>query len=504
MIVRLPKDRLLRGTLLLTGFALASRGVGLFFQAFVTRSLGAAGLGRFQLLLSVHGMAATLAVSGVRFAVTRLTAEALGGGRRGELRSVLAPAFGYALFFSLLALGLVWPSAPFLAGAWAGGEEAALPLRLLALGLPFLSLSAVMCGYFTAVGRVGRAALLQLAEQLLLTLLCLLLLPLARDGQLLLAALSLLASAAGFLASLPVFLLDLRRFGRQRRRPGGLKRLLQIALPLALSSYARTALGTLRHLLIPSGLQRAGASAEEALAVYGTVHGMVFPVLLFPSALLTSLAELLIPELTALQVRGRTEELERRAARILGACYRFAVCCAALLGCFGGALGELIYGSAEAGRFLRLLSPLVVVMYMDTVTDGMLKGLGQQLHSMGINVLDAALSLLLVVWLLPLWAVRGYVFILFFSECFNFALSLRRLHAIVRPALRPAELLLPPLLALGTASAAQLTVRLLPCSGAAGTAAALAAAAAAYALLLRTMENLNKSSGGEVQRGRGL
>lgn len=482
---RVLDHKLVRNTLLLTVFAFVSRGVGLLFQSLVSRSLGAAGLGEFQLLLSIHGLAATLAVSGVRFAVTRLAAEALGRGKQTELRSVLLPGFGYALFFSLLALGLVWPLAPFLARTWAGGEEGALPLRLLALGLPFLALSAVMGGFFTAAGKVGRAALLQLLEQLALVAFTLLLLPEAAGpgaGELALSFASAAASCLGFLVTLPVFLALLRGFGKQKRRAGGLRRLLEIALPLALSSYARTALGTLRHVLIPGGLRRAGASAEEALAVYGTVHGMVFPVLLFPSALLTSLAELLVPELTELQVRGRTRELEAGTARILGLCYRFAVGCAALLGCFGTELGALLYDSAQAGQFIRLLSPLVVVMYMDTVTDGMLKGLGQQLHSMAINVADAALSLALVVWLLPLWAVRGYLFILFFSECFNFALSLRRLGKLVRLRAGAAELLLPPLLALGAASASRLLGRLLP--GMAGLFLALAAAGCCYAALL--------------------
>ena len=461
---RVLDHKLVRNTLLLTVFAFVSRGVGLLFQSLVSRSLGAAGLGEFQLLLSIHGLAATLAVSGVRFAVTRLAAEALGRGKQTELRSVLLPGIGYALFFSLLALGLVWPLAPFLARTWAGGEEGALPLRLLALGLPFLALSAVMGGFFTAAGKVGRAALLQLLEQLALVAFTLLLLPEAEGpgaGELALSFASAAASCLGFLVTLPVFLALLRGFGKQNRR--------------------------------------AGASAEEALAVYGTVHGMVFPVLLFPSALLTSLAELLVPELTELQVRGRTRELELRAARILGLCYRFAVGCAALLGCFGTELGALLYDSAQAGQFICLLSPLVVVMYMDTVTDGMLKGLGQQLHSMAINVADAALSLALVVWLLPLWAVRGYLFILFFSECFNFALSLRRLGKLVRLRAGAAELLLPPLLALGAASAARLLGRLLP--GTAGLFLALAAAGCCYAALLWLTEEGHVRPAGAMKTG---
>ena len=72
-------------------------------------------------------------------------------------------------------------------------------------------------------------------------------------------------------------------------------------------------------------------------------------------------------------------------------------------------------------------------MYLDSVVDGMLKGLGLHLSSMFINVADAAVTLICVCLLLPRFGVRAYVAILYLSECCNFLLSffcLRRLTAI--------------------------------------------------------------------------
>ena len=70
------------------------------------------------------------------------------------------------------------------------------------------------------------------------------------------------------------------------------------------------------------------------------------------------------------------------------------------------------------------------IMYLDTVTDGMLRGLGQQLYSMKYNVIDSVICLVLVYILLPKYGVYGYIFILYFSEIFNFILSIRRLNII--------------------------------------------------------------------------
>jgi Na+-driven multidrug efflux pump len=72
-------------------------------------------------------------------------------------------------------------------------------------------------------------------------------------------------------------------------------------------------------------------------------------------------------------------------------------------------------------------------MYLDYVTDGMLKGLGQMMSSMMYNIMDAGLSVLMVLLLLPRFQVPGYIFIIFFVECFNFALSIRRLFKVAKP-----------------------------------------------------------------------
>ena len=51
--------------------------------------------------------------------------------------------------------------------------------------------------------------------------------------------------------------------------------------------------------------------------------------------------------------------------------------------------------SAAAGRWIRLLSPLVPVIYLDIVIDGCLKGLGQMMRSMRYNLSEAAIGLIL-------------------------------------------------------------------------------------------------------------
>ena len=432
---RTLRSPLLRNTLRVTLASLVLRLLGLYVSSRITGLMGAEGMGLLQLGMNVEALAVTLGTSGIHFSVTRLVSEELGRNNGGAVRGILRSSLLYALAFGSAAALLLAAGAEA-AAAFAGDTRLALPLRCFAPGIPFLALNSVFSGYFTAVFRPWKASLSQGLEQAVMTGLVLCLLPLLPSGKPELGCAAIALSGAGAdLCSLLLSCLLYRREQRGAPKPhppeGGLRRLLGLSLPLAFSSYARTALSTLQHLLVPRALRRSGSTASAALSVYGTVSGMVFPVLTFASVFFNALSELLIPELTRSQVRGDRAGMERVAGRILSGCLVFSAGAAALLFLLGPWLGRKLYRSAEAGLYLRLLSPLVVVMYLDSVVDGMLKGLGLHLSSMFINVLDAGLTLLAVGFLLPRFGVRAYIAILYGSECLNFCLSYLRLRRLV-------------------------------------------------------------------------
>ena len=417
----------MRGTLAMTLLSLGLRLLGLLVSSRIAGAMGAEGMGLLQLGLSAEALAIALATSGIRFSVTRLASEELACGRREGVRRVVGDALRYALFFSCLAGMLLTLLAPA-AAALSGDGRLRLPLRLFALCLPPLALSSVFSGCFTAVRRPWKSGAAQVLEQIAASALTLVALPhIPPDRPELCCAAAALSNALADMASLALsallYLREQRAVPRPAPRAGMGKRLLGLSLPLALSSYARTALSTLQHMLVPRSLRKGGVSAAAALGIYGTVSGMVFPVLGFASVFFNALAEMLIPELTAAQVCGDRERLRVRAQRILSACFLFSALVSGLLFLLGPVLGQRIYHSAEAGRFIRALAPLATVMYLDSVVDGMLKGLGLHLSSMYINIADAALTLGCVCFLLPRWGIPAYIAVIYGSECFNFLLS---------------------------------------------------------------------------------
>ena len=377
--------KLAADTALLTSSGLFMRFVAMVWQIWLVSRIGESGIGLFQLVLSVAGLSATVAISGSRFTVTRLVSEELGMDRPGGAAKALSVCTLYGLFFGLLAgSGLLLLARP-IGFLWLEDARTVRPLMLLAMEMPLTGLDSVMHGYFTAVGRVWKGVCISLVHQLTAIAVTAYLLSAIPAGDLEAACRGITAGrllAAGLECAVTavVYADDRIRHGITGKagQAGSLdlvRRALALALPLAAAGYARSGLSTLQHLMVPTGLRASGLGAEAALAGYGVIQGMVLPAVLFPSCVMTAAAELIVPALTRRQVRNGDEGIRASADRIMGLGTRYAFLCAAVCFFLGDCLGTVLYRSPEAGRYIRLFALLIPVMYLDTLADGCLKGL---------------------------------------------------------------------------------------------------------------------------------
>ncbi len=412
---------LLRNTIIMTAVNLIMRSVSVGFNAYLTSRIGSQGIGLFQLVMTVYSLAVTFSCAGMRLASMRMTVES--ASERSTDRFMLC-AMGCGCTVGVI----LYTFADIISLKRLGNACTAPMLRILAFALPFTATSSVLGGYFTAKGMILPYSCIQLIEQGIKTLAAMLLIRGAHTPQSACTAVitaMVVSEALSFLLSFALKKSVVKKGAADKSVR--LKSFFRIALPDAAGTCVRSILLTVEHLLIPKGFERSGEGSSAALAAYGNIHGMALPLLLYPSAALSSLSALLIPELArrreACDKSGISLCVERNLRRTL----IFACVCAGVFAIGAPAVSNAVYHSDEAVLYIRILSPLVPIMYTDMVTDGMLKGLDQQVHSMNYNMIDSALCVILVAALLPKYSVKGYIFILYFSEILNFYLSLRRL-----------------------------------------------------------------------------
>lgn len=427
--------RFILNALALCLVSLIMRTVGVSFHAYVSSRAGAEAMGLYSLLSGFYGFAVTLATSGIGLATTRLVSEELGKDDPAGARDALRRALLYSLAFSLLANLLLFSLASPVGTLLLGDERTILPLQILSFSLIPISITSTLNGYFTAIRKVYKNAIIQLLEQgvriFAVSRLLTILLPRGIAYACVALALGgMMAEVGSFLFSVAAVLWENRRKlpkGSTESKKGLTKKLCGIALPVAFSTYARSGLLSVEHMLIPIGLKKSGSSHSVALASYGTLQSLVMPILLFPSALIGSFSGLLVPELAECAVRGNKREIRYIAERVIQLSLCFSIGVSGIMICFSHELGDLIYPGKSTHLYIRLLAPLIPVMYLDSTVDAMLKGLGEQVFSMGINIADSLLSIALVWFLLPKYGMMGYVLTIYLAELFNFCASMTRL-----------------------------------------------------------------------------
>ncbi len=434
--------------LTLSGFLM--RTIAVSFNVYLTNRIGSAGIGLFQLIMSVYALAVTFASAGIRLGATRLVTDSLCK-KEASAEKVIKLCIKYSLFTGCVIAGALFILSGFISQKWIMDERAEYSLKILALSLPPVAVSAALNGYFTARKTLVKYSVVQLIEQLCRIGATVFGLAAAAGNGLsalcgAIAAGTTISEVVSCVLSCTLYIFDKKENNSFTER-GLLKRLMHISVPDAVGSGMRSVLLTVEHLLIPIGFRKSGQKTEEALSTYGTVHGMALPVILYPAAVLTALSGLLVPELSGFLALGQKEKINRVSNECLKLTAMFALGTGVFMFFFADKTALAVYGDTESAFYIKLLSVLLPIMYLDTVTDGLLKGLDQQLASMRYNIIDSGLCVALVYFLLPRFAVKGYIFILFLSEIINFALSFNRLTKTAELRLNLFSDLVKPLLA---------------------------------------------------------
>ncbi len=430
----------------LTTTALIMRGVSVIFNIYVSNRAGSEAMGLFSLLTSVYGFSITIATASINLGATRLISDALGLGdvslaKRSAKKAILA----CTVTGSVAAL-LLFVFSDVISKYILGDMRAAQSLRVLALTLVPVAISSCLSGYFTAVRRVKVHATFQIVTQFVKIGVTVFLLSFMVDlgTEQACMALVLGGAAAEFISLLISFLLylrDLRILSRHSHNTrevaawgitgrGILKKLLTITLPVTLSACIRSALSMFQHVLVPRGLCASGSSWSEALSSYGYLHGMALPLILFPSAFISAFAGLLIPEVSEFCVQKDSRRLGRVSYRALTMSLIFSVGVSGIMIFFSHDIGLAVYKSPEVSQYIRIIAPLIPVMYIDSAADAVLKGSGHQLYSMNVNIADVLTACILALTLIPKLGIWGYIISIYATEILNTTLSVSKMISV--------------------------------------------------------------------------
>ncbi len=413
------KNPLITGTLLLATAGILTRIIGFFYKIFLSRTIGAEGLGIYQLIFPVMGICFSLTSAGIQTSISKYVSMEIGKRNPKGARLYLFTGLCLSTGLSFLIGVILWKNASSIAITLLGEPRCAQLLKIIAFSYVPCSIHACINGYYYGMKKAAIPSVSQLAEQLVrVGSVYLFYTIMESKGQQMTIAMAVWGITLGEIGGM---LVSLSAMGYQKAEGNiaiTVKNLLCMAIPLTANRLVLNLFSSVENILIPKALRSFGYTTGEALSVFGILTGMSFAIIMAPSVITNSISVLLLPTVSEAQAKNNQLLIKR-------AIFRTAVCCI-LLGsvctlCFlftGDFIGNFLFHNSLAGTFIKTISWICPFLYMNSTLISILHGLGLVNQSFFINLFASIIRILFVLFLIPVTGIRAYLYGLLIAQLF--------------------------------------------------------------------------------------
>lgn len=421
---QIGRSNILKGTIILTMAGFITRVIGFLYKIFLSNAMGAEWLGIYQLIFPVYGIAFTIYATGIQTAISRLIAAEIGKRNRKNIKKILGLGILLSSSLALVLSVLLYKFSDIVALRFLLEPRSASPLKILALVFPFCGITSSINGYYYGLKKAGVPASTQLLEQIIRVIVVYIVALTVGNGNLKVTCeMAVLGLVIGEIASslynfFSLFITKSPKnllytlpdpYSKPLSKAHILKNILSLSIPLSTNRLLINILHSVEAVLIPTMLRRSGLSTGDSLSTYGTLVGMSIPFIMFPTAIINSLAVLLLPTVSEAQAMnnedliGKTTSVSIKYSIIIG------IFSTGIFILFGKNLGTSIFHSDEAGNYLIILAWLCPLIYLTTTLGSIINGLGKT-HITFINSIVGTLAkILVIIALIPRKGINGYL-----------------------------------------------------------------------------------------------
>ncbi|MGN0342101.1 MAG: oligosaccharide flippase family protein [Roseburia sp.] len=425
-ISKLLHNPLISGTLLLTITGLLSKVIGFFFKIFLSRTIGAEGMGIYQLIFPIYAMGIAFSASGIQTAISRNVAAASGQTGLKKPIQYLYAGLCLSLVMSLLACIPIYCFSDQLAATILDEPRCSALLRIVTYALPFACIHSCINGYYYGQKKTAIPAVTQLAEQSVRVFSIYLLVKIYAQKQMApTPAMAVWGIVCGEFASMLISLTCLRLEKLCREFFTALRQVAVFAAPLTANHVTYHAFSSVESIMIPLQLKAFGYSDSEALSVFGILTGMAIPMILFPSALTNSVSVLLMPTISEAVAKKDLRLVRIATRKTITYCLLLGFACTGFFLITGSFIGQYVFHNTLAGNFIRILSWICPFLYLSQTLASILHGLGKPGTAFCINLGGCALRILCIFFLIPAYGIRSYLYAMLASHLLVAGLCIR-------------------------------------------------------------------------------
>lgn len=370
--------------------------IGAVFRIPLVNAVGTEGMGYYNVAYPIYALLLVVSTAGLPTAVSKLVAEKAAVGDYAGAHNTFKVAFRVLVAAGAAASLVMFAAGEFIADSVVMQPKGALSLMAISPALFFVAALSAYRGYFQGLQMMSPTAITQVIEQVGKLVFGLYLAYLWMPGGPEYGAAGALTGVSVSEVCALVYIMGMYRRRRPEimRRAGiwrsvrartdaAVKKLLLIAVPVTLGACVMPIMAAIDSAVISRNLQAIGYGQQAAASMYGTLTGVVNPLINMPAVLSLALAMSLVPSISGSVAQKDIRQLQNKAA--------FGMKLAVFIGlpaAFGfyllaGPIIHLLFRSVAGHEFylavslLRVLSLGVLFLTLVQSMTGVLQGLGK-------------------------------------------------------------------------------------------------------------------------------
>ncbi len=397
MIKKLMKNKFAVGTLILLTGGFLSKFLGFILKIIITRTIGVEGVGLYSLITPTFNLFIVIATFSFPTAISKLVSNP-----KVSSKKVIFSIIPVSLLLNVITFIIIFLISRPLSSVFLNDVRLYYPLLSIGFTLPFIGLSSIIKGYYWGKQRMGVYILSNIVEQIVRILILILIIPIFIEKSLVLTiSMIILVNVISETSSIIVMLLGLpKNMTLEKKDLTISKREIKDVLLVSIPNTSSKIIGSFAHFLEPiiltNTLEYVGYTSNFILTEYGIINGYALPLLLIPQFFTISMSTSLIPELSKYYYLKDKNKCKKRVKQIVSLSLLIGIISTFIIFINPKFFLNLIYGESLGANYIRVLSPFMLLFFINTPISNSLQALDKSKESFIITIIVSFIRLIVI------------------------------------------------------------------------------------------------------------
>lgn len=404
----MDKDNFYKNTFILTLSNITTGIFSFIFSVTLSRSLGAEGMGLYNLVMPVYNLFICIMSAGMLAAISKISAIYNDSKDYGNLYKTIKTTIVFNLAWSILITSMVFVSNDFISFNILKDSRTSMALKIICPAMVFITLSNILKGYFYGVSKVMIPAIIDIFEKgIRISVVLIILSKIGTSSMTLSLTASYISLCLGELISLILLYIYYKIDKKNKlfyRKPSEgraqlLFNVLIISIPLCINGIITNILSTASALIVPRRLVASGIPYSTALTLIGKFTGMAMVIVFFPMVIIGSINTILIPDLSKSVSKKDYASSENRIKDVLRLSFLLGICTIMICTTIPNSLGIMLFKRNDLGTFIKFASLSAPLFYTSITSYGILNGIGKHNILLRNSVIISVIEIILLFFL---------------------------------------------------------------------------------------------------------